>query len=67
MAKLNDTDLSKFYAPFLSSTTLKKHIVDMLTNSTQCKAILENINYETGEYRIVLQGILNNHSKVSHN
>lgn len=42
----------------VSCTTLKEYIKDMLANSSQCKAILECINHDTGEYRIVLQGII---------
>ncbi len=42
----------------ISCDTLKKYIRDMLERSTQCKAILESINHDTGEYRIVLQGIV---------
>ncbi|MFQ5753794.1 MAG: hypothetical protein ACE5HI_17535 [bacterium] len=47
----------------LSCAALKKHITEMLASSSQCQAILECINQETGEYRIVLQGILDSNFK----
>ena len=52
---LMDLNLTK-----LSGVSLKKQIERMLANSSQCKAILETINHDTGEYRIVLQGIIDN-------
>jgi len=42
----------------LSSKTLKKQVERLLAHSTQCRAILECVNDETGEYRIVLEGVL---------
>jgi hypothetical protein len=65
MENVNLKELEELYAPHLSSTTIKQHILDMLANSTQCKAILESINHDTGEYRIVLQGTLKNNNLVS--
>ncbi len=42
----------------VSGETLKTHLKRMLESSSQCRAILESINRDTGEYRIVLQGVL---------
>ncbi|RMF66204.1 MAG: hypothetical protein D6743_06790 [Calditrichaeota bacterium] len=58
MEKLNFTELEKLDVTKMSCASLKKHIQEMLTNSSQCQAILECINQDTGEYRIVLQGVL---------
>ena len=54
---LMDLNLTK-----LSGVSLKKQIERMLANSSQCKAILETVNQDTGEYRIVLQGIIDQNS-----
>ena len=58
MSKLDFIELEKVNLTKLSGVTLKKQIASMLDNSSQCKAILETINQDTGEYRIVLQGII---------
>jgi len=42
----------------LSGPSLKKQVTEMLANSTQCQAIFECVNPETGEYRLVLHGVL---------
>lgn len=62
MSKINIEELEKLHSPYISSMTLKQHIIEMLANSTQCKAIIESINHDTGEYRIVLQGTLENNN-----
>ncbi len=51
-------EIEDLNATHLSSAALKKRITEMLANSSQCRAILECINQNTGEYRIVLQGII---------
>jgi len=51
-------DLQRMNTTQLSCTNLRKYVAEMLENSSQCKAILECINQDTGEYRIVLEGIL---------
>ena len=58
MVNSNLTDLQRLDITQLSCTNLKKHVISMLENSSQCKAILECINQDTGEYRIVLEGII---------
>ncbi|MFQ5651613.1 MAG: hypothetical protein ACE5IY_16880 [bacterium] len=68
MSKLRFKDLEKMNMTKLSGASLKKQISDMLASSSQCKAILETINQDTGEYRIVLQGIIEkNHEVVESN
>ncbi len=62
MAKMNVEELEKLNLLSMSSETLKKHLMKMITNSSQCRAILESINQDTGEYRIVLHGTLENHN-----
>ncbi|MFQ6112759.1 MAG: hypothetical protein ACE5NG_01580 [bacterium] len=64
MAKMDLNELDELLTPQTSSETLKKRLIEMLTNSSQCKAILESINQDTGEYRIVLQGTLENNGAV---
>ncbi|NIR52036.1 hypothetical protein GWO43_25795 [candidate division KSB1 bacterium] len=51
----------------LSCATLKNRIREMLDNSSQCKAILEGINPDTDEYRIVLHGILETNGAMDSN
>ncbi len=53
LSNVMDLNLTK-----LSGVSLKKQIEKMLASSSQCKAILETVNHDTGEYRIVLQGII---------
>lgn len=58
MVNSNYKDLRKINITQLSCTNLKKHVTEMLENSSHCKAILECVNQDTGEYRIVLEGII---------
>lgn len=58
MTAVDAKQLEKINITKLSGASLKKQIENMLANSSQCRAILECINHDTGEYRIVLQGIL---------
>ncbi|MFQ5864992.1 MAG: hypothetical protein ACE5IW_07175 [bacterium] len=67
MTKLNLNELDELLTPQISSETLKRHIIEMLSNSSQCKAILESVNQDTGEYRIVLQGTLENNGALENN
>ena len=41
-----------------SPGTLRDRVGEMILNSTVCRAKVEAINPETGEYRLVLQGTL---------
>lgn len=60
MTNLSVREFEKINGTQMSCTRLKKHLTEMLANSAQCKAILECINHDTGEYRIVLEGVLEN-------
>lgn len=60
MAKVDAKELEKMNMTKLSGASLRQKIADMLTSSSQCKAIFECVNQDTGEYRIVLQGIIEN-------
>jgi len=62
MVNSNFKDLQRMDITQLSCTNLRKHVTAMLENSSQCKAILECINQDTGEYRIVLEGIIETES-----
>lgn len=65
MAKVTFKDLDKINVTKLSGASLKKQISAMLASSSQCKAILETVNQDTGEYRIVLQGIIETNPEFS--
>ena len=41
-----------------SSYTLQTKLSEVLYNSYSCRARVETVNQETGEYRIVLQGTI---------
>lgn len=58
MTKFNVRDLEIIRNANISSSTLKRQIGNMLQSSDDCRAIVESLNRETGEYRIVLQGTL---------
>ena len=56
MVNSNYKELHRINITQLSCTNLKKHVTEMLENSSHCKAIFECVNQDTGEYRIVLEG-----------
>lgn len=58
MTKFNVRDLEIIRNAKISSSTLKRQLGNMLENSGNYRAVVESLNRETGEYRIVLQGIL---------
>ncbi len=58
MATLVRPELEHAQMSKLAGPALRQQIVEMLTNSSQCQAIFECVNHESGEYRIVLHGIL---------
>lgn len=45
-------------------TQLKSKVGEMILSSTNVHAKVESVNPETGEYRLVLQGTLNEASKL---
>ncbi len=58
MIKFDVQDLEVISNAKLSYSTLKKQLGNMVESSENCRAIVESLNRETGEYRIVLQGTL---------
>jgi hypothetical protein len=47
-----------------SPGTLRTKIGDMIVNSVACRAKVEAVNPQTGEYRLVLQGTLGKDEKL---
>jgi len=58
MPRFKLTDLSSLEKSPTSPMTLRNKIGEMLVNSTRAVATVEVVNPETGEYRVVLQGNL---------
>lgn len=58
MTKLNIHDLEIIRAADISTATLKRQICAVLENSNRCRAVVESLNRQTGEYRVWLQGTL---------
>ncbi len=65
MSQLKLNDIIELNLTQLSGVSLKKQIERMLASSSQCRAILETVNQDTGEYRIVLQGILDTNQNIT--
>lgn len=58
MTKFNVRDLEIIKNAKISSSTLKRQLGSMLESAVNYRAVVESLNRETGEYRIVLQGTL---------
>jgi len=58
MSRFKLTDLSSLEKSPTSPITLRNKIGEMLVNSTRAVATTEIVDVETGEYRVVLQGNL---------
>ena len=58
MTKFNIRDLEIIRNANISSSTLKRQINNMIEGSENCRAIVERLNRETGDYSIILQGTL---------
>ena len=61
MIGLNNLDLRMLEdvnTTHLSTTTLKKRLESLLGHATRLKVILETVNHDTGEFRIIIQGEL---------
>ncbi len=58
MAKTDTAHFRDFEMTKLSGPVLKSQIATVLANSSQCQAIFECVNQDTGEYRLVLHGVL---------
>ncbi len=58
MHRFTFDDLHALEKPQTSAQTLRTRVGEMIVNSTNCRAKVEAVNPETGEYRLVLQGTL---------
>jgi len=58
MPKIQPTDLSAIERAPTSPAALTQGIWEVLSNSVATKAKVDSFNWETGEYRVVLQGTL---------
>ena len=58
MYNFNIKDLEIIRNANITSSTLKRQINNMIQSSDNCRAIVESLDRDTGEYRIVLQGTL---------
>jgi len=58
MPRFKLTDLPSLEKSPTSPITLRNKLGEMLVNSTRAVATVEVVNPETGEYRVVLQGNL---------
>ncbi len=58
MTKFNVRDLEIIKNARISSSTLKRQLGNILETAGNYRAVVESLNRETGEYRIVLQGLL---------
>ncbi len=58
MTRFRIHDLKGLELKPASPGVMRSKLSEMIVNSTVCRAKIESINSETGEYRIVLQGSL---------
>ena len=58
MPRFRIHDLKSLEIAPTSPGSIRTKVGEMIVNSTVCRAKIEAINQETGEYRIVLQGTL---------
>lgn len=58
MSRFRIQDLPALEVSPTSPGTLRRKIGDLLVHSVSAAARVEEVNRETGEYRVVLQGIL---------
>jgi hypothetical protein len=58
MPKVLPTDLGTIERAPVSPAALTQGLWEVLNNSLVAKAKVDAVNYETGEYRVVLQGTL---------
>ncbi len=58
MPRFRLEDIRSIESAPTSPSTLRSKFGEMILNSTTCRAKVETINQETGEYRVVLQGTL---------
>lgn len=58
MTRISPADLSAIERSPVSPAALTRGVGELLGNSVTAKAKVDAYNWETGEYRIVLQGTL---------
>ena len=58
MPKIRTTDLRAIERAPTSPAALSQGVWEVLSHSVAVKAKVDSYNYETGEYRVVLQGTL---------
>ena len=58
MARIGPTDLNAIERSPLSPGALSRGLTEVLNNSMAARAKVESYNWETGQYRVVLQGTL---------
>jgi len=58
MPRFRVHDMKALEASPSSPGAIRSKVNEMILSSTVCRAKVENINPETGEYRIILQGTL---------
>ena len=56
MPRFRIHDLNGLEVKPTSPGAMRSKLNEMIVNSTVCRAKIESINPETGEYRVVLQG-----------
>ncbi len=56
MTRFHIHDLNGLEVKPTSPGAMRSKLNEMIVNSTVCRAKIESINTETGEYRVVLQG-----------
>jgi len=63
MPRFTIHDVQALETTAASPGTLRTKIGDMIVNSVACRAKVEAVNPQTGEYRLVLQGTLGKDEK----
>lgn len=58
MPRFNLHDLHSLEAAPSSPGALRARVGEIIIDSTTCRAKVESVNPETGEYRVILQGTL---------
>ncbi len=62
MPRFKPEDVESLEKTPMSPGNLRNKIASMLVHSTRAQARVESVNWQTGEYRIVLQGTLDKES-----
>ena len=62
MPRFHVDDLRSLERAPTSPATLRAKISEVILNSTTARALVETINPDTGEYRVILQGTLDRES-----